>query len=85
MLYPFRRLDYEHYLCGLLMPPKSREAYFAIRAFNIETAIVREVASNPVAGKMRIEWWKQTIKDIYKVSRTRVACMLVCLVLFWFY
>lgn len=36
-----RRMDREHYLAALLLPPAARDATFALRAFNIEVAIVR--------------------------------------------
>jgi len=30
------------YLCGLLMPPSARESYYALRAFNVEVASVKD-------------------------------------------
>ena len=37
-------MDREHYLAALLLPPAARDATFALRAFNIEVAIVRCVS-----------------------------------------
>jgi NADH dehydrogenase [ubiquinone] 1 alpha subcomplex assembly factor 6 len=34
--------DRESYLCGLLMPYAARRAYFAIRAFNVELASIKD-------------------------------------------
>jgi len=34
--------DKEGYLCGLLMPAFARESYFAVRAFNVELASVKD-------------------------------------------
>ena len=34
--------DYENYLIGLLVPPEKRGVYYAIRAFNIEIATIRD-------------------------------------------
>lgn len=36
----YRNLDYENYLCVLLLPKSSRAAAFAVRAFNVELARV---------------------------------------------
>lgn len=36
-----RNLDYENFLCVLLLPKSSRRSVFAVRAFNIEVARVR--------------------------------------------
>lgn len=51
------------------MPKDSRQAYFAIRAFNIEIANIKGVVKDPMRGRLRILWWKDVIKDIYKVHR----------------
>ena len=44
--------DMEGYLCGLLMPSSSREAYFALRAFNVEIASIKD-ASKLIGGRSR--------------------------------
>ena len=40
-LYAYRKSDYDHYLCSLLLPKSVQPAVFAIRAFNVEVAQVR--------------------------------------------
>ncbi|CAM9832688.1 unnamed protein product [Discosporangium mesarthrocarpum] len=52
----------------LVKPPEGRwSAALAVRAFNIETAAVREaVRGNSSAGKMRMQWWKDAIAEIYE-------------------
>lgn len=70
--------DRESYLCGLLMPHKSRRSYFAIRAFNVELASIKDGSvSRQVGGaqfeesgatmalKVRIQWWRDAIGQIY--------------------
>jgi len=44
--------DMEGYLCGLLMPSSAREAYFALRAFNVEIASIKD-ASQLIGGRSR--------------------------------
>ena len=35
-----RKHDYDHYLCTLLLPKPSQPAVFALRAYNVEVALV---------------------------------------------
>ncbi len=61
-----RRADYESHLCALLLPSAaSRDAAFAVRALNVETAIVKSVVSKPELGLIRLAWWQQQVDDIY--------------------
>ncbi|RQM20215.1 hypothetical protein B5M09_010716 [Aphanomyces astaci] len=61
-----RKLDYDHFLCGLLLPTPSRDAFYAIRAFNIEIARIKDSSrTNPGAGKLRIQWWRQRLNDLF--------------------
>ena len=70
--------DREGYLCGLLMPYQSRRSYFAIRAFNVELASIKDGSvSRQVGGaqfeesgatmalKVRVQWWRDAISQIY--------------------
>ncbi|CAH0514488.1 unnamed protein product [Peronospora belbahrii] len=66
-----RKLDYDGYICGLLLPVKTRPSYFAIRAFNAEIATIKDSAhSNQITGKIRIQWWRESIYNLYKRSLT---------------
>lgn len=59
--------DFDAYLCGLLVPRSSRRAYFALRAFNVETALIKDVArGNALPGQMRMQWWREVISGIYQ-------------------
>lgn len=64
-----RQRDRESYLCSLLLPPESRLAAFAIRAFNAEIASVRSMASNPNTALMRYRFWKSTLDKIFGGQR----------------
>jgi NADH dehydrogenase [ubiquinone] 1 alpha subcomplex assembly factor 6 len=70
--------DRESYLCGLLMPYASRRSYFAIRAFNVELASIKDGSvSRKVGGaqfdesgasmalKIRVQWWHEALNQIY--------------------
>ncbi len=60
------RNDYESYLAGLLFPKEHRAAYFAIKAFNVEMATIRDqIPKSAVqAGKMRFQFWKDILESI---------------------
>ena len=60
-----RQYDFENYLCCLLVNKQSRHSIFAIRAFNVEIAKVCDFTTVETIGKMKIQFWKDTIEDIY--------------------
>ncbi len=58
-----RRLDRERYLCALFAPSADQPRLFALYAFNLEIARVRETVSEPVIGQMRLQWWRDTLAE----------------------
>ncbi|GAA5799938.1 isoprenoid synthase domain-containing protein [Helicostylum pulchrum] len=60
-----RQRDYEGYLCVPFFPADKRNAQYAIRAFNVELASIRENVSKTEIGKMRMQFWKDTVDQIY--------------------
>lgn len=64
----YRQRDYEGYLCVPFFPAHLRNTQYAVRAFNVELASIRENVSKPEIGKMRMQFWKDTIDKIYAVS-----------------
>ncbi|CAI5745981.1 unnamed protein product [Peronospora destructor] len=64
-----RTLDYDGYMCGLLLPVRKRPSFFAIRALNAEIATIKDsVHSNHITGKIRIQWWRERIYNLYERS-----------------
>lgn len=61
-----RRHDYDRFLTGLFAPAPRREALFAVYAFNLEIARTREAVSEPMLGQIRLQWWRETIEEIYQ-------------------
>lgn len=66
-----RLRDYEGYLSVPFFPAHLRNTQYAIRAFNVELASIRESVSKPEIGKMRMQFWKDTIDKVYAVSNTK--------------
>ena len=56
-----RRHDRDRFQTALFAPAARREALFALYAFNYEIARVREVVTEPMLGRIRLEWWRENI------------------------
>ena len=58
--------DFDNYLAGLLVPKQYRAAYFAIRAYNVEIATIKDqMGGNALAGRVRFQWWRDLIDEMY--------------------
>lgn len=66
-----RKNDPDRYLISLLMPRKHRAALWALFAFNYEIAKTREVVSDTTIGLIRLQWWRDAIKEIYEGKTPR--------------
>ena len=61
-----RDKDYDAYLSCLLFPEPHRDACFSILAFNQEMQSIRhQCNNNSMAGRMRFQWWRSLLEDIY--------------------
>ncbi|XP_042219029.1 uncharacterized protein LOC121864144 isoform X2 [Homarus americanus] len=58
--------DYENFLSVLLLPQNARATAVAIRAFNVELAQVSDMTSETLMGKMRLQFWRDTLDQIYQ-------------------
>ncbi len=56
-----READRDRYLTTLFAPAKHREALFALYAFNVEIARVRDLAREPMPGEIRLQWWREVL------------------------
>src|SRR5207237_2646052 len=66
-----RRHDRDRFQTALFAPAARREALFALYAFNYEIARVRERVSEPTLGRIRLEWWRETIAAAYEGGPVR--------------
>jgi phytoene synthase len=60
-----RRYDRDRFLTCLFAPPERREALFAVHAFGHEVAKVAEIVTEPMAGQIRLQWWREALDGIY--------------------
>jgi phytoene synthase len=56
-----RAADKDRFLAALFAPSEHRGALHALYAFNAEIARVREVIREPVAGEIRLQWWRDVL------------------------
>lgn len=47
------------------IPKFRREAYDALRAFNLELVRLPELVSNPTIGQMRMQFWRDAVNDTF--------------------
>jgi 15-cis-phytoene synthase len=56
-----RAADRDRFLATLFAPAQHRPALFALYAFNVEITRVREAAREPLAGEIRLQWWRDVL------------------------
>lgn len=59
------KADKDRFLSCLFAPVDARPHLFALYAFNVEIARIRETVSEPQVGLVRQQWWLDTIDGIY--------------------
>ena len=60
-----RAADYDRYLSAVFAPAAHREALFALIAFNHEIARIPEAVSEPMLGRIRLQWWREVLDATY--------------------
>ena len=58
------RLDRERYLCALTAPHARRAGLMALIAYNQELARIAESVSEPMMGKIKLQWWIDVVPGI---------------------
>jgi phytoene synthase len=53
--------DKDRFLADLFAPADARPHLFALQAFNFEIASVRHRVSEPMAGEIRLQWWREVL------------------------
>jgi phytoene synthase len=59
-----READRDRYLATLFAPAEHRDALFALYAFNVEIARVRDLAREPMPGEIRLQWWREVLSGL---------------------
>jgi phytoene synthase len=61
-----RSLDSDRYVTALFAPASRRADLMALYAFNLELARSREAVSEPMLGRIRLQWWRDAIAECYE-------------------
>jgi len=56
-----REHDKDRFLASLFAPAADRRRLFALYAFNIEIGRVRAAVREPMAGAIRLQWWREAL------------------------
>lgn len=56
-----READRDRFLAALFAPGNRRRQLFALYAFNVEVARIRERIRDPLAGEVRLQWWHDVV------------------------
>jgi phytoene synthase len=56
--------DKDRFLATLFAPQKYRRALYALYAFNLEVARVRDLAREPMPGEIRLQWWRDALGGV---------------------
>ncbi len=54
--------DPDRYFATLFAPAAARPHLFALYAFSLTVARVRDAAGNPMAGEIRLQWWRDALQ-----------------------
>jgi 15-cis-phytoene synthase len=57
-----RSADRDRFIATLFAPAPSRDALYALYAFNVELAHVRDRAREAAAGEIRLQWWREVVQ-----------------------
>ena len=56
-----RDADKDRFLSALFAPAARRDALFALYAFNVEIARIPQMAREPFAAAIRLQWWRDAL------------------------
>lgn len=60
-----RRYDRDRFVLSLFAPDAVRADLHALFAFNLEIARVRELVTEPMLGRIRIQWWRDMVEGLF--------------------
>jgi phytoene synthase len=60
-----RSVDFDRYLSSLFAPAALRRQLNVLYAFNHEVAKTAETVTQPIAGQIRLQWWRDRISELY--------------------
>jgi phytoene/squalene synthetase len=74
-LQQLRRFDRDRYLTVVAAPQQAASALAVLYAFNLEIALVRDSVSETMLGRIRLQWWREAIAELYEGRPRRHAVL----------
>jgi phytoene/squalene synthetase len=65
-LQQIRRFDRDRYLTVVAAPQQAAADLAVLYAFNLEIALVRDSVSETMLGRIRLQWWREAIMEVYE-------------------
>ena len=65
-LQTLRRYDYPSYLLHSSCPARGRDAFLALRALNVDLALIPDQVSQALVGRMRYQFWTETVDKVFR-------------------
>ena len=59
-----READHDRYIASLFAPARHRDALFAVYAFGVEIARIRDAAREALPGEIRLQWWREALQGL---------------------
>ena len=69
------RFDPDRAAVIAFQPAATRPALYALHAFNLEVAHLRETAGEPALGAMRLQWWRDALDEAASGRERRHAVL----------
>lgn len=60
-----RKTDHDAFLCGLFAPEESRNAFYALHLFYMETLRIRDLVGEAHLGLFRLQYWRDLVDNVY--------------------
>jgi len=73
-----RKADYDRYLAAMFAPFSVQPHLFVLYAFNYEVAKIAGSVREPIAGQIRLQWWRDAVEEAY-AGRARAHPVVVSL------
>ncbi len=70
-----RRFDPDRAAVIAFQPAAARPGLYALHAFNLEVAHLRETAGEPALGAMRLQWWRDALDEVASGRERRHAVL----------
>ena len=64
-LQQIRRFDRDRYLTVVAAPRQAAADLAVLYAFNLELALVRDSVTETMLGRIRLQWWREAVAELY--------------------